>query len=94
MIFIVVPLFVSLSIAATLESPFFKLMCTELGKLSYPIYCFHYPIFSIYSTFHKNKNLDLIEISILIFATAFLAKAVVIYLDEPISFWFKSKGYR
>ena len=94
MVYTAVPFLVSVAIAAPIQSENIKSICTELGKLSYPVYCIHYPIFSIYSTTKPNENLNPLEISMLVIGTLILGHLLSRYYDEPISAWSKRKGIR
>lgn len=94
MVYTTVPYLVATAIAAPIESQAIKNICTELGKLSYPVYCIHYPIFSIYSTTKPNMNLSPLEITALVLGNLVLAHLLVRYYDEPISAWSKRKGIR
>ncbi len=94
LVYTAVPFLVSVAIAAPVESSTIKDICTELGKLSYPVYCIHYPIFSIYSTTKPNVNLNPFEISALVLGTLVLAHLLARHYDEPISAWSKRKGIR
>jgi len=90
----IVPILVSLAIASKKISLTSEKICSELGKLSYPIYCIHYPIFSIYSTYEMGLNLSGFEIFSLILFIVTLSHFVVRYYDEPTTKFFKRQRSR
>lgn len=94
LVYTAVPFLVTLAIAAQVESKAIENICTELGKLSYPVYCIHYPIFSVYSATKPNTNLAPLEIAALVTGIIILAHLLVRFYDEPVAAWSKRKGIR
>lgn len=93
-VYTAVPVMVALAIAAPVESKRIEQICTQLGKLSYPIYCIHYPIFSIYSTTKSNTNIGPLELLGLITFILVTAYLLIRFYDDPLSAWSKKKGIR
>jgi peptidoglycan/LPS O-acetylase OafA/YrhL len=62
-----------------------------LGWLSYPIYCVHFPINSIFSTFTDNRDMGMLPLLVcapIALAVAHLASR---YLEEPVRGWLGRK---
>lgn len=55
-----------------------------LGWLSYPVYCIHFPIHSLYTVFTGNAETNMYEVSICICITLILSHILGKFFDEPV----------
>jgi peptidoglycan/LPS O-acetylase OafA/YrhL len=87
-----VPLIVALgSRAAIRDGSFAQRACTYAGQLSYPIYCIHYPLLMILSTFGSLFTSRAPLFILFLVLAVGLSHLLLRYVDEPIRSWLTLK---
>jgi len=80
---LIVPLFIIFGSISTSENPYINNINEYLGWISYPLYCIHFPVLSLYSSFDIGYNIYLSTI-ICTVVSLFLSHLLAKYIDDPI----------
>lgn len=62
-----------------------------LGWISYPIYCVHFPIYSIFSTYTDNRDVGMMPVLVCTPIALAVAHFGTKYLEEPVRAWLGRK---
>lgn len=81
---IFVPILVALGAVSTTENALINKQLDYLGWLSYPIYCVHKPVLSIYTAISNQPKMGIYSVIFCILVTVVLSHLLAKYIDEPL----------
>ena len=82
---VLVPALVALGAACSIpESPLPRRLCEYSGRISYPVYCLHYPLLMLFPLWNDTRSVAH-GASLLFFvvATLVISHALLVWFDEP-----------
>lgn len=88
---LLVPVLVALGAVSHSDHPVSQKLSDYLGWLSYPIYCLHYPVYSVYTTMTGNADMHLWGAFLCGTVTISAAHLLAKYVDAP--FRIRLTGY-
>ncbi|MDD2781648.1 acyltransferase [Sulfuricurvum sp.] len=86
----IVPIFIVLGSISNSTNARINSANEYLGWISYPLYCIHFPILSIYSTFYSDEN-SYITTLVCSVISIVLAHLLAKYIEEPMRFRLSKK---
>jgi peptidoglycan/LPS O-acetylase OafA/YrhL len=86
----IVPLLVAAGAVSVSRNDSLTKIFDYLGWLSYPIYCVHFPIYSIFTVLSNNADMGLLGAILCAAISIVVAHIFGKYIDEPFRNWFSS----